>query len=524
MKRPKLIKEIEYKPQNDCPLSITSCLILFDESRGRTFLRFRPILKEIKAAEEARILIECFDGRGNLLSRLDNVKYDNEVDIPSWLTKDIKIAVRSVRLADGRLWMPKAAEYLKSEQISVNQIWDEQGVVEKPISSESEEALKKKSHAPAWRRRLIKTLIFVLCAAVLTSAAYCVWGYFTLRDDSVTRAKRLYNNAAYGEAYKEFSRAEEFWAPKELKNEISYYKGLSAYGESDYYRAMKDFAHSGGYEDSAERLREITQMFSGRIAAGDWHSVTVLENGSVQSAGDNSAGQCDTKEWSGIKAVAAAGNHTVGLSESGRVVAAGSNDYGESQLDSWENIVMIAAGTNHSVGLKSDGTVSARGDNTSGQCLTTDWRDIVAVAAGAEHTVGLKSDGTVVAAGANRYGECNVSELSGVVSIAAGEYNTLCVMQSGAVKVFGNNDYEQCDTSAWSDVIYGAVGNNCVFGIKPTGKAIAVGANELKQSSVMLWDDVIAIASGKYHTAGLSNSGELYFVGSDKFGQSKLRR
>jgi hypothetical protein len=107
--------------------------------------------------------------------------------------------------------------------------------------------------------------------------------------------------------------------------------------------------------------------------------------------------------------VAAGDFHTVGLRNNGTVVAVGWNEDGQLNVGSWTGISQVAAGAYDTVGVKTDGTVVAVGDNVDGQLNVGSWTDIVQVAAAGWHTVGLKSDGTVVAVGWNEDGQLNTS-------------------------------------------------------------------------------------------------------------------
>ncbi len=86
------------------------------------------------------------------------------------------------------------------------------------------------------------------------------------------------------------------------------------------------------------------------------------------SFGDNSYGQCETKDWSGIIGVSVSGNHTVGLTYDGNLIAVGNNEYGQCDVSGWTDIVSVATGEGHTVALKANGRVIARGNNKYGQC------------------------------------------------------------------------------------------------------------------------------------------------------------
>ena len=91
--------------------------------------------------------------------------------------------------------------------------------------------------------------------------------------------------------------------------------------------------------------------------------------------------------------LAAGEYHSVYVRDDGTVAAAGRVKDGRCKVDDWEDIIAVSA-YNHTVGLKSDGTVVAVGANSSKQCNVSKWEDIIDVAAGQKHTLGLRSDGT----------------------------------------------------------------------------------------------------------------------------------
>lgn len=125
----------------------------------------------------------------------------------------------------------------------------------------------------------------------------------------------------------------------------------------------------------APGVRHAGPVASHVLAAGPRHSLGLLVDGTVASAGAGAAGECRTGDWRDVVAVAA-----------GNVHAARNT------------------GRSHSVGLLHDGSVVATGWNDGGQCEVRAWRRIVAIAAGWRRTLGLRSDGTVALAWAGNAG------------------------------------------------------------------------------------------------------------------------
>lgn len=143
---------------------------------------------------------------------------------------------------------------------------------------------------------------------------------------------------------------------------------------------------------------------------------------------------------SAATALAAGGWHSMALMSNGTVVAWGRNDYGQINIPTGlPGVRAIAAGGKHSMVLKSDGTVAAWGDNSSGQNSIPDGLSgVTAIAAGGFHSMALKNDGTVVTWGSDDYGQINVPVgLSGVTAIAAGRYHSMALKGDGTVVTWG---------------------------------------------------------------------------------------
>lgn len=200
------------------------------------------------------------------------------------------------------------------------------------------------------------------------------------------------------------------------------------------------------------------------IAAGDYHTVALKNDGSVVAWGDNAYGQTTVPYGaeSRVTAIAAGGTHTMALKKDGTVVAWGNNrsgqvtgiaSYGEAIADPVKlngsvlsGVIAIAAGEEHSVALLSNGTVKAWGDNRAMQSIVPveAQSGVTAIAAGSHHTVAMKSDGTVVVWGWNTSGQVSGAPtngyttatplklegviLKGVTAIAAGGDHTLAVV------------------------------------------------------------------------------------------------
>jgi len=133
-------------------------------------------------------------------------------------------------------------------------------------------------------------------------------------------------------------------------------------------------------------------------AAGQWHGLALLSDGTVAGWGGNSFGQ------------------TLGYSmdsayrTNGIVIIAG---------HVLRNVVAISAGQTHSLALKRDGSVAEWGALNDGARIDvpSELSNVVAIAAGWGYDVAIVGDGTVVGWGVRRV----PAGLSNIVAIAAGQ-------------------------------------------------------------------------------------------------------
>jgi alpha-tubulin suppressor-like RCC1 family protein len=278
--------------------------------------------------------------------------------------------------------------------------------------------------------------------------------------------------------------------------------------------------------------------FAPSIAAGDYHSIALDDNGTVWGWGDNGSGQLGDgtttnrnapsrmRFVSDVFAVAGGGNHTLALTGDGRVWAWGDNSSGQlgdgtfllrsqpAPVLQLTGGVAVAAGYGHSLALKKDGTVWAWGDNSSGQLGngTTENRNIpkpvsnltevIAISAGQYHNLALKKDGTLWAWGANTDGQLGdgsfhtrtvpvqVSGLSHAVFVAAGGYHGLAIQSDQRVWTWGRNWEGQVGDSPYdyvatpvpvtglSGVLLVAAGASHSLALKSNGTVWAWGQND----------------------------------------------
>jgi autotransporter-associated beta strand protein len=269
-----------------------------------------------------------------------------------------------------------------------------------------------------------------------------------------------------------------------------------------------------GFGQSAARP-DVTNAAA--IAAGGYHSLALLNNGSVIAWGDNFSGQCNVPaNATNVVAISAGGSHTLVALADGTVTAWGANDSGQTSVPAnATNVVALAGGDAHSLALRGDGTLVAWGDNSWGQTnVPADATNIVAIAAGAQHSLALRADGTVLAWGGNLgsfgtyAGQANVPwDLGRAVAIAAGGFHSLAARNDGTVIGWGDNSAAQISVPPdLTNAVAVAAGYAHSLALGADGVLTAWGDNLYGQSSVHNLGGVMAIAAGSYHSLALQGS------------------
>ncbi len=248
-----------------------------------------------------------------------------------------------------------------------------------------------------------------------------------------------------------------------------------------------------------------------QIAGGLYFSIGMKSDGTVLSWGSNQYGQlgngttCDRNvPWlvmladgtslMDVSMIAAGDYHALALMTDGTVWTWGYNAHGElgdgtttnrsnpvqvklSDGTPLTDVIAIAGGRYHSVALKTDGTVWSWGYNSNKQIgngntttqkypvqvkinSTTYLTDISQIAVGALHTIALKTDGTAWTWGYNGYGQIgngnttnqgyaaqvkstSTTFLTDVSAVSAGICHSLALKNDGTVWTWGYNNYGQ---------------------------------------------------------------------------------
>jgi hypothetical protein len=239
-------------------------------------------------------------------------------------------------------------------------------------------------------------------------------------------------------------------------------------------------------EDGAGQTTLPTLAQVAAVAAGENHSLALLDSGAVLSWG---GGGAVPASLASVTAIAAGSQHDLAVKSDGSVVAWGGNDYGQASVPAGiTDARQAAAGEKHSLILRANGAVAAWGDNSFGQSTVpaAATSNITAIAAGYDHSLALKSDGTVVAWGRNDAGQTAVpASLTGVAAIAAGAYHSLAVKADGTVVAWG------WDSGGQSAVPAGLSGVAAVAGgyafsaaLKNDGSVVTWGDNSAGQGTI----------------------------------------
>ena len=193
--------------------------------------------------------------------------------------------------------------------------------------------------------------------------------------------------------------------------------------------------------------------------------------------GDNSGGQLNIPlGMSNVVSLAAGRYHSLGLLSDGTVLAWGTNTYGQLNVPIGLNdVVAIAANDSDCLALKSDGTVVGWGQNYAGQA-NVPWGlgEVIAISQGPGHNLALRSDGTVAAWGDNSAGECSVPPgLNSVVAISAGFWHSEALKADGTVVCWGWDQLQQTEVpNGLADVIAVTAGYGFSAALRSDGTVI----------------------------------------------------
>jgi alpha-tubulin suppressor-like RCC1 family protein len=257
---------------------------------------------------------------------------------------------------------------------------------------------------------------------------------------------------------------------------------------------------------AASGLTEVTA-----IAAGNFHSLAVLSNGTVEAWGDNETGELGngTRKESDVPV------QVSGLSEV-TAVAAGQGD----SFALLKNGTVMAWGFNQGYRLGIGGAEGPEQCPPPGSCSTkpvliSGLHEVVAIAAGEDHALALLKNGTVMAWGRNQTGQLGdgsfelssvpvaVSGVTEAVAIAAGADHSLALLKSGKVMAWGANGH-------------GQLGTGTTTGPEPCGEGHGCSRTPVEVNGV---NEAVAVAAGELHSLALLKGGTLKAWGYNHYGQ-----
>ncbi|WP_437275116.1 hypothetical protein WME90_28130 [Sorangium sp. So ce375] len=299
------------------------------------------------------------------------------------------------------------------------------------------------------------------------------------------------------------------------------------------------------------------------VSAGPSHSLALLTDGTVMAWGNNRYGKLGVdspvsdipvpmvvRGVVDVKAIAAGEYFSMALDNNGKVWVWGDNSFGEFGNESVGNeshsrptmayiddVSAIAAGRHHCLAIKKDGTVWAWGSNVAGalgdgtqndshipiQVTALSGISIDEIGCGSSYSMALAKGVGVYAWGHNDFGQVGngtdslnvllptlVRGLEGaeVIHIAAGGFHGLALYSSGRVMAWG----------------YGPSGQLGVDGVDGNRSLTAVEAR------VPINVKINALAGGAYHTVALADDatvwswgyGESGALGNGEFASSSI--
>jgi hypothetical protein len=216
------------------------------------------------------------------------------------------------------------------------------------------------------------------------------------------------------------------------------------------------------------------------VAAGGFHGVALLADGSVVAWGDNTYGQTNVPaNATNVVAVDAGYVHNVALRADGTVVAWGSSYGGKTDVPAnLSHVIAISAANSHTLALKADGTVIAWGDDCCGETVVpAGITNAVAVSCAAMASLALLADGTVRAWGYNSDGLTNVpAELTNVVSISGGTDHALALLVNRTVRAWGQSYYGETNVPPdLTNVVAISAGPAISMALKADGSVVLWG-------------------------------------------------
>jgi alpha-tubulin suppressor-like RCC1 family protein len=306
------------------------------------------------------------------------------------------------------------------------------------------------------------------------------------------------------------------------------------------------------------------------IAAGLYHSLFIMSDGSLWSMGENGFGQLGIGNdnstnlpvkvvTNGVVAIAGGGFHTLFVKSDGSLWAMGDNQYGElgdATLNTTNlpemilpgGVKAVAAGVYHSLILKTDSSLWGMGYNHDGQLGDGSFgplnqtnrpeyiaTNVIAITAGNYHSLFQKSDGSLWGMGKNDASQLGTGNTVSVHTPIEITNSVFGFAAGGNHSLFFYNDPNNPNLWAMGDNSYGEFGNGTDNNSSsPESIDITVGVFEnitpgnlvtgsdhtlyLEGDDNALWavgrNDYGELGNGSYNTTDNPVAGYLDWIGS----------
>lgn len=268
----------------------------------------------------------------------------------------------------------------------------------------------------------------------------------------------------------------------------------------------------------SNRAPTAERMETSSVAASAENSAWI-ERGRARVFGDNEYGQCDTRNWDDVVAVALGDAHAVGLTADGRLMFAGDDRFGQCQLTAdGAKVVAIDASAQASYAVFEDGSVRMCGNGPVEPRQLEAARDVRAIAASDSHVVLLGRDGRARMLGGNAAMAHTVQQWTDLIAVDCGEGCTIALDAYGGVHVADTGAGQSALDGAQGARRVAAGGNFCLIAMRD-GSVLGAGSNSRGQLDAAQWTDAQAIACGYMHAVGQTADGERLFAGDETHGQ-----
>lgn len=268
-----------------------------------------------------------------------------------------------------------------------------------------------------------------------------------------------------------------------------------------------------------------------QIDAGSYHSMVLLDDGTLLAVGNNGNGQLGNGNRVGqvqsvaiahdVRMVSAGGGHTLFVDNDGVSWGMGANYEGQlgssslfpktSPIRITAEVAAISAGGSHSMILKEDGTLWTMGNNEDGQLgdgsttnRSTPVRitdNVMGISAGSYHSAFIKKDGSLWTMGWNQDGQLGDGSTNSrsnpvridtaVAKVSAGGTHTLFVKEDGSLWAMGSNGNGQ----------------------------LGDGGTTSQSTPVLVAEDVVEVVAAAAHSLYIDSNGTLWGTGDNSAGQ-----